>query len=468
MTNTAMAEGHEQVLLAAMMNGTDELPVTAEDFSSPPNRTIFKTITRLTKRGLLAVTDALRLGGELDNVGGHHRITGISQMPHDAASVQYALDCVLEDARERRAAKIGAQLHKGEISYYEASEQLAALHSLDGTGLCVRSAREILDMELDENDCLFGDRLLTKSGKLVIAGEPGIGKSRILLQFAACSIRGLPCLGIGTHARGMRWLIFQTENSNRRLKTDIGWLVREYGEEFLDHLFVRLLDGELLSLLKPAAIEAEIRKIQPGIVGWDPLKDVAIGDLNSDADMTETVVTIERICRRGDLTRGIAVLHHALTGKAGAAKSTGWERAGFARNSKMLLAWARAQINVAPGGPEKDDPIVLTCGKNNDGKQFPQFAARLNPKTMIYEVDENFDIEGWRQEVSSAKPPRKSAKDVLRDILQPGREYDQKDIVARVIEEELVSPATAYRIINEGKTGRILRRNKVTKTYALV
>ena len=36
----AMREGHERTVLAAMMNGSPELPVTAEDFYSPPNRTI--------------------------------------------------------------------------------------------------------------------------------------------------------------------------------------------------------------------------------------------------------------------------------------------------------------------------------------------------------------------------------------------------------------------------------------------
>ena len=59
-----LCEGHEQVLLSALMNGTDALPVSVDDFSSPPNRTIYNRIRGLTNRSLLAITDARRRNGE--------------------------------------------------------------------------------------------------------------------------------------------------------------------------------------------------------------------------------------------------------------------------------------------------------------------------------------------------------------------------------------------------------------------
>jgi hypothetical protein len=54
--DAAIFEGHECVVLSAMMNGAGELPVCAEDFSSPPNRTIFERIIPLENRGFIAVT----------------------------------------------------------------------------------------------------------------------------------------------------------------------------------------------------------------------------------------------------------------------------------------------------------------------------------------------------------------------------------------------------------------------------
>ena len=58
--DTAIFDGHECVVLSALMNGENALPVCADDFASTPNRTIFNRVSGLTNRGLLAVTDALR------------------------------------------------------------------------------------------------------------------------------------------------------------------------------------------------------------------------------------------------------------------------------------------------------------------------------------------------------------------------------------------------------------------------
>ena len=64
--------------------------------------------------------------------------------------------------------------------------------------------------------------------------------------------------------------------------------------------------------------------------------------------MTATLTVIGRITRQGDPQRIPVILHHALTGKSGAARATGFDRGSFGRNSKVLLGWVRSQINVAP------------------------------------------------------------------------------------------------------------------------
>ena len=91
-------------------------------------------------------------------------------------------------------------------------------------------------------------------------------------------------------------VILQTENSNRRLQFDLRALEKQFGSEFLQHLFIRTIEGEeLLSLSNPAAIESIIRKVQPNIIGWDPLRDIMIGNPNDDRDMMETVVALGKI-----------------------------------------------------------------------------------------------------------------------------------------------------------------------------
>ena len=116
------------VVLSAMMNGADDLPVTADHFGSSPNRMIFNCVSGLNDRCLIAVTDALRLNGELDKVGGASRITEIATLPHDPQNLKYALDQVLEHSKARQLAKIGERMHKGEIGHGEALEQLESLN----------------------------------------------------------------------------------------------------------------------------------------------------------------------------------------------------------------------------------------------------------------------------------------------------------------------------------------------------
>jgi RecA-family ATPase len=263
----------------------------------------------------------------------------------------------------------------------DTEDPFANLEQERSDDIIIRSAREIDDLKLDEHDCLLGDRLLSKSGKLVIAGPPGIGKTRWGLQLAAASITGADCCGIETHAEGLRWLVLQTENSNRRLQFDLRNLAKRYGDGFLDHLFIHTIEGDgILSLVHSgSAIERVIDQFRPQFVMCDPTRDFVIGDPNSDRDMTETVFTLGRLCRSGDPMRAIVLIHHALTGKAGISKAAGWERIGYARNSKVLASWARAQINVAPENEDNNDRLVFVCGKNNDGKEFQLKRRALRP-----------------------------------------------------------------------------------------
>jgi AAA domain-containing protein/DnaB helicase-like protein len=465
----------EKIALASLFDrANNKAPPPLDLFFFSTSRTIYAGFEELEARNippdLITLTNLLRETGQLEAVGGAYAITRLWTDYIKPELTQYALGDLRELRANRWMQELQKQMGNGDIGPEAARDRLdAIINSIDPlTGLCVRPAREILDIKLDANDCLWGDRLLAKSGQLVIAGQPGIGKSHFLLQLAAACISGKPCCGIETHARGLPWLILQTENSNRRLQFDLHALTREFGSEFLAQLFIRTLEGEeLLSLSNPAAIDAIIRKVRPGIIAWDPLRDVQIGDPNSDRDMQETVRAMGRICRRGDQARAIVVLHHALTGRAGVAKFMGWDRASYARNSKLLLSWTRAQINLAPGSSEDNDTLVVGCAKNNDGKEFAPFAVRLNPESMIYEPDDSFDLQGWKEELGGQAGKISVKPQILRELLERGRDYERQTIVALIKEETGVQNSRAYQVVRQGKARGILRFNKLLKTYAL-
>jgi hypothetical protein len=460
--------------------------ITAEHFFNPVHRTIYTALCDMWDAGeaidLITFTQFLRDRNLHDQVGGSVYVTELATFVPTAANVASYIDIVCEKyvLRETRcAAEIAIRRTNDaqgepEMVLSELQSRLASLHSLHGKNgsqdFSIRSATEILELKLDEYDCLFGDRLLAKGGKLVIAGAAGIGKSRLLLQLAVATITGRDLCGIETHAKGLRWLILQTENSNRRLQFELRALTHEFGKDFLDSLFIHTIETDadgFVALDNPSAVrrmEAAIHKYQPGIVGVDPLRDFRIGNLDTDADMTSTCEALGHIVRAGNSQRAVVAVHHALTGKAGASKATGYERSGFARNSKALLSWARAQINIAPGNPDDNDLLVIACGKNNDGKEFPPFAVRLNPDTMIYGPDESFGLEEWRAEVSGAKVKRRFSPELLRDL--KFKELEIKPLAKLVSDQTGAGRSRAYELIHEAKECKILRFNKTLQTYA--
>jgi hypothetical protein len=196
------------------------------------------------------------------------------------------------------------------------------------------------------------------------------------------------------------------------------------------------------------------------------LRDFAIGDLNSDADMATTCRELGRVARAGNLNRAIIVLTHALTGRAGAAKAFGLERTGFARNSKVLHTWARGVINVIPGTEDSNDVLVLTCGKNSNGKEFPSVAVRLNAETMLYEVDEGFDIDAWRQEIVSGKERRVFSPKVVSELHWPHPELEKKQLAKLVMDEVGCGKSRAYSLIDDAVKDKCVAFKKQTRTYA--
>jgi hypothetical protein len=131
---------------------------------------------------------------------------------------------------------------------------------------------------------------------------------------------------------------------------------------------------------------------------------------------------------------------------------------------------ARSVINVGPARPNDNSVIIVASGKCNNAPEFEPFAARLDFETMLYARDDGFDIDQWRREVSTSKDgstrvdPR-----ILRQVLAKGQEYERQMIVEILKDEPAELQKTrAYEIIKQATARKILRFNKMTKTYALV
>jgi hypothetical protein len=329
--------------------------------------------------------------------------------------------------------------------------------------LTLRKPSELLAMRFDDSDKILGDRLLAIAQSLVIAAMGGAGKSRLLLQLLASIIARLNFLTFETGCPELRWLVLQTENSNRRLQYDLKHLEAWLGKDwrlFEERVTFHAIENDSDSFVSlddngnVARIAAAIEEVKPGGIVIDPLNDFAIGDLNKDADMRATLQTLSRVCRKGDPQRSLIVLHHALTGKGGSAKATGYDRSSFARNSKALHAWTRGQINLAPVDADNNDRLIVACGKCSNGKEFPTFGIRLNPETMIYECDPSIDVADWEKEVSGKKDGPLMTPDRVREFCSLPR---TKAELAKDIREDCGCARTvAYKYIRAAENrGRI-------------
>lgn len=273
----------------------------------------------------------------------------------------------------------------------------------------IENPLEIIQYVDDPADNWLGDHLLFRgSGGLAILGEGGLGKSRLVLQLAYCAVLGLPFLGLETRMRGKRWLFIQSENGPARLKADHTAMIAAFARTDADLQAIR--DGIRSITLKGdddgyqvfsnprniVRIEAAIAGSMANAVVADPLYDKWDEDLNGDAVMRDALNCIRRTVRRGCPDRAPVVLHHAQPGRIGAIKAMGYDRGAFARNSKVIHQWARAQINLFrdPSHPDGEDGdwLVVACGKVSDGRPFSTFGIRLCPQSGVYVSNPDFDL----------------------------------------------------------------------------
>lgn len=400
--------------------------------------------------------------------------------PDGKAAIE-CLEKIAEAAGRRKAAEIGRRLTDGEILPSEAAEVLGRIQNA-GLGfkpLSLRSPLEILKMQFDPADLLLGNGYLVKGSPLTILGQGGLGKSRFTMQLAVSSILGRDFLGWKTSGAEVKWLFLQTENGCRRLKDDLGKMMAGLSKTDLAkldaHLRLHTIEHDedtLVSLgsdLGRERVKQTINAFPADVVVFDVLRDFGIGDLNSDADMAATCAAIGGVVRQGNPNRIPLILHHATTGRAGIAKASGFDRSSFGRNSKVLLGWTRAQINLAPHGPDSNDVVVVTSGKANDFEEFKPFAVRLNTDTWHYEPAPDIDIEEWKESISGKTVGKKSTA-TLAHVIERARKagidgISKTELVKAIMNETGCGKTKAYDLVDEAEGKKAIHRRKSDDFY---
>ncbi len=370
------------------------------------------------------------------------------------------------------------------VAWDIAQSAALTLRKADGKGkrLPLLNLTSILAYEPNPKDEIWPGGILSAGDATALVGAPGVGKSRLALQGALCTILGQPFLGWETRGQGLKWLFLQTENSTRRLRADLVAMTRHFTteakaaiDESMRVLNVAALEFGSICMVEGhpdrVRIEATIADFAPDIVVIDPLRDAGKGDPNKDADMLEACQSIGAVMRAGNPRRVPMVVHHGRTGAAEASRVFGDDAASFARNSKVLYGWLRSQINVASAGANWPDTVIFGCGKTSNGPRWEPFAARLDPHIMTYErlTAEEFDLDEWCECMVSARARKirvPTPQEVAQVVTEAGGEVhggkNKPDgLVRQVMRTYKVSRATAMTAV-EGAEGETIEHRMVS------
>ena len=190
--------------------------------------------------GLETVIDVLRREGKLEAVGGESSVRKLWVDGNGDRDIfgYYLKQSVETNAQydfARQVSHFHSQVINGEITIGSAPPVIEKITKTcqhkEASGLVLCAVKEISTLSVPKGAKLLEDNLLSKTAELVLAGMMGLGKSRLLFQLALACAAGRGWCGFETFAKGLRWLLLQTENNNERLKTDIEPMLNIFGRD---------------------------------------------------------------------------------------------------------------------------------------------------------------------------------------------------------------------------------------------
>ena len=363
-----------------------------------------------------------------------------------------ALD-LLEDCRGRRE------------MVQNAIRNLERAHSpvrLDPVAARVRSAftvwkpSEFLNYEPPPGQDLLGDGLLRRSELCLLAGQGGLGKSRLSLWLALCQITGRPWCGLPTKGAPATWLFVGNENSVVRWKTDLRQMQKNFSadEWALIETKLRLValvepaDGVMILSESAARLAATLAAHKPDVLVLDPWAAFIPGNENDTQDTRDALAYLFGILRQEAPTAAVLVVAHARTGRDQAKRAADcFDGGGFVRGSKVLFSTARAQLNLAPGDSDDAERLVLACGKTNNGERFETRGLLFDSETFAYGLDPDFNLTEWRAVVEGkSNTPSLTMADLWR-VVESG-ECKTGKIADRLKQTHNASKRTVERLLS--------------------
>jgi hypothetical protein len=341
-------------------------------------------------------------------------------------------------------------------------------------GFTVWTPKQLLEWVSPPNQDILAGGFIHAGELAVLAGQPGLGKSRLILFLAICQITGQPWLGLPTCQPPRRWLLIGNENSTKRLQGDLKKMMaglddaqRELVNENLFFHILETPEDSMLTLDNPETkgrLTTTLNDIKPNVAVFDPWGALT-PDEDKGAETRAAIYALLGIAKRcGD--PAVLVAAHARVGAGNISMGTGWNKGAFIKGSKVLLGCARSVFNLMPGAADDETKLVLACGKSNNAASFSDRGVLFDPQTFTYGVDPSFDVQAWQSDLDGT---RKGQSVTIKDVCNviAGGHNARKDIVAMLVESKDVDDRTVDRRIRDAVKAGFIERSIPPGTFNL-
>jgi len=289
------------------------------------------------------------------------------------------------------------------------------------------SLSKLMAHEFPERPNVIDRGLLPEGGGLILAGESGVGKSLMTLEWAANLIMGWEVLGFDV-PKARKVALFQAENPMAQVQYRIRRVMAGLEiQDPPDHISFSNPKARY-DLNKIQTIEAMttlIKTVGADVFIIDPLSSFHQRSENSNEEMRQTLDNVTSISR--ETGASAIVIHHF--GKPSQDRATAYRF----RGAMSIKDWCDTMIAVTT---KRHENKILRDIKFIKVRHGPE------PRAILVERDENF-IHTITEEETLCPPGR--VKEILEGL--GGYVESQKELMAAIVEDAACSQRSARRYI---------------------
>jgi len=377
--------------------------IDARVFFYPSSQLVHAAIMQLYDRevplDIIVLTQYLREAGQLDMVGGAFAVTELAIKYDKTLPVaRYELSVLTDLLAKRQLLELGKDLVRATpatnlsellsrgASVLADAKRLSENRMAGQQLIEFRTPSQLKNFIPTSEIVLVGDCHIVRGSMFVIAGPPGVGKSRGAVALGEAGATGDEWFGLPVH-RPFKTMIIQTENGAFRLS-------KEFAELDCDVLenYVRICPPPPLGMCFGredfrVQLAKAIRDFAPDVVILDPWNAAARDD--KQKDYLDTFALIRAVIPASDNSPALGIVAHTRKPK-GDERTTGRGLLNDVAGSYVLASVPRTVFVMQSASDDtQDNRIVWTCCKNNDGELGERSAweRRNGLFAPVYEFD---------------------------------------------------------------------------------